>query len=247
MNGQGIFRRTGLLAFGLALLAACGSDARDEDGRALPSDEQVIADVTPADDPDVVDVQVVSDSSGESYLHADSLVWTFDRGAVVKRRAGLPDAPDAVLLVGGLARYELVGDEYRYRRFLTTYNEYEGIPAPSRKELTRFVSDNVAQVFVGREHNILAVDGIELQRDEPWTWHTPNSFTVPFAVSYTERSNDTTLERRRGIYEIRFYRESVSAPLSSLLPTEASRSVIEAQTLDARELDSMPTLRTAFR
>ena len=247
MNGNNLPGRTELLAFGLALLAACGNDARDEDGRALPSDKQVIADITPANDPDVVDVSVVAGSVGESYLHRDSLVWTFDRGAVVKRRAGLPEVPDAVVVVGGLARYQLVGDRYEFRRFLTTYNEYEGIPAPSRKELTRFVRENVANVFVGREHNILAVDDIELQRDEPWTWHTPNSFTAPFLVSYTERRNNTTLEQRVGIYEIRFYRDSVTSPLRSLLPTETSRSVVDTQTLDARILDGMPTLRTAFR
>lgn len=84
-------------------LSACGSVHSDSEGRQLPSDTQVLADVTPRDSENVVDVRVIKDRDGESYLHANNLVWYFDRGVVIKRKAQLAEALDAVVVVGGLA------------------------------------------------------------------------------------------------------------------------------------------------
>lgn len=227
--------------------AACSGSGEDADGRALPSDRQVVADATPADVENVVDVHVFDSSDGESYLHRDSLVWTYDRGVVIKRKAMLSDIPDAVVVVGGLARYQLVGDTYVYHRFLTTYNEYEGIPAPSAKELMKYVKKNLGRVFIGREHNILSVDSVDLDSNAKWEWHTPNSFSAAFRIQYRQRLNNTTIENRAGNMDIRFYRNSIDDPVQNLLATETSRTSIATNTYEASVIDRMPTLRSNFQ
>ncbi|MEO1244185.1 MAG: hypothetical protein AAFX56_00760 [Pseudomonadota bacterium] len=228
------------------LSAACSGSSEDADGRLLPSDRQVVADATPPDTENVVDVRVSDGGSGESYLHSDSLVWVYDRGVVIKRKANLQDVPDAVVVIGGLARYQLVGDEYTYQRFLTTYNEYEGVPAPSAKDLVRYVNDNLSQIFAGREHNILDIDLVELEAGERWLWHTPKSFSAPFRIRYRQRRNNTTVEDRADTFDVRFYRNSVNEPVHNLLATETSQSTLATEVFEASAIDRMPTLRSNF-
>ena len=95
------------LTAALALpMSACRGAAEDTEGRSLPSDKQVIADITPADSGNVVDVSVVAKNSGEAYFHTRDLAWYFDRGAVIKRKATVSGAPDAVVVIGGRARWK---------------------------------------------------------------------------------------------------------------------------------------------
>ena len=238
----------GLLTSLIVLLTgACADAGEDAEGHGLPSDDQVIADVTPGDRQNVVDVQVVAGRTGESYLHPDSFTWVFDRGVVIRRNANVPGAPDAVVVVGGLARYERVGSDYVYSRFLTTYNEYEGISSPSSAELLQFVEQNLDKVFMGRAHNVLAVESVEMPADGRWTWHTPNSFTVPFEFHYRQRASYTTVEERADTLDVRFYRDALDAPLTNLLATESSRSVLRSYERTAAELDRMPSLQAGFQ
>ncbi len=223
-------------------LAACGS-ATDDEGRQLPSDKQVIADVTPSDTEDIVSVDVVKGKSGEVYLHKSDLAWYFDRGVVVKRKAEISGAPDAVVIVGGLARYALIGDRYQYLKFLTTYNEYEGIPAPSDKELLSYVRDNLTDVFVSRDHTIVEVGSVKIRTDQSRVWHTALSLTVPIEIAYKVIKNNTTVEGREDVFDVRFYRESIDAPLKGLLATEKSRQQLGEQHYSEAEIRNMKTLR----
>jgi hypothetical protein len=225
-------------------LGACGRADADAEGRALPSDDRVIADVTPANDDNVVSVNVVEGRQGESYLHRGDLEWYFDRGVVVKRKAGMSGAPDAVVVVGGLARYVLVGDRYEYRKFLTTYNEYEGVPAPDEDALTDYVRDHLTDVFVSRDHTIVAVDSVDLNADKPWRWHSAKSFTAQFTIAYKHITSYTAVETRQDNFDIRFYRDSVTSPIQNLMATEASRKQLGTEEYPADAIRNMKTLRS---
>ena len=236
------------LTFILALpLTACGGAGADPEGRRLPSDEQVVADVSPRNDDDVVSVQAVDGKSGEAYLHTGDLQWYFDRGVVVRRKANLDGAPDAIVAVGGLARYVLVGDRYEFKRFLTTYNEYEGIPAPDDDDLVDYVRDHLNDVFVSRDHTIVAIDSVELGKDTPWNWHSPTSFSAPFTISYEHITNNTTVEAREDVFDIRFYRHSVESPVHALMATESERRQLGTRQHPAEAIRNMKTLRTGLR
>ncbi len=237
-------RRSSLAMLVSAAMAAsgCGGDDAAAPG-GLPSDKQVVADVTPKNDADVLDVSVTKKGRGEPYLHKNDLNWYWDRGVVVRRKAAVAGAPDAVVAVGGLARYVLVGEEYRYHRFLTTYNEYEGIPAPKTKALTQFVHANLGKVFEGREHRIVGIESVAPQDDASWVWHTATSFTVPFVARYDYVSNDTTVETRLDVIDIRFYRDTVERPVTNLLATERSRETVSQRELGAERIRALKTLR----
>lgn len=223
--------------------SACGGAAEDTEGRLLPSDKQVITDITPADAENVVDVDVVAGKSGEAYFHAHEHAWYFDRGAVIKRKAAVSGAPDAVVVVGGLARYVLVGDRYEYLKFLTTYNKYEGIPAPSKADLLDYVREHLSNVFVSREHLVVGIKAVDIAADEPWKWHSAMSFSVPFDIHYRQIKNNTDIEVRLDRFDIRFYRDSVSDPLKGLMATETSRKQLAVEQFSPEEIRSMPTLR----
>lgn len=246
-SGRAALRAILLASIGISLpLAACSRQATDAEGRRLPDDDRVIADVMPTDTENVIGVATTNDGAGEAYLHAKDLAWYFDRGVVVKRKARLPDEPNAVVVVGGLARYVWTGDRYEYLKFLPTHNEYEGIPAPDDKELADFIRDHIDQVFAAREHTIVDIDSVELE-DQPWEWHSPTSFTVPFRIRYEYIKNDTTLESRDDVFAVRLYRESMNGPLANLLATETSRTILGERQRTASEIRSMPTLRSGLQ
>lgn len=229
-----------------ATASACTAEATDGNGGSLPSDDRVVADVTPPNDDRVVDVRVVPHSSGEAYLHDTDHVWYFDRGVVVRRKADVAGFPDAVVAVGGIARYVYADDGYRFHRFLTTYNAYEGIPAPSDAELAEFVGANLGKVFVGRAHNILGIDSVDRAPEGDVTWHSPTSFSMPFAIRYRERRNNTTIEQREGVFDIRFYKQSAGALVTGLDATERTRTVLATTRRDASKIDQLKTLATDF-
>jgi hypothetical protein len=232
------------------LISGCGEiDANTDDGdaSAFPSDDQVIQDATPKNRKGLIGVEVVEGKHGESYLHPRDLVRYWDRGVVIKRQAKVHGAPDAVVLVGGLARYQKVGDQYKYVRFLTTYNSYEGIPQPNKDDLQRFVEDNLNEVFVSREDTITEISKIELDEERPWKWHTPNSFSVPFVIRYKEIASNTRVDERQDQMAIRFYRDSLDKPIHALMATEEDRQILASEEFSAEEISGMKTLRTAFK
>jgi hypothetical protein len=212
----------------------------------LPSDSQVIADATPKNKEGLISVEVTKGRAGESYFDRKDLKWYFDRGVVVKRKANIPGAENAVVVVGGLARYQEVGGKYNYWKFLTTYNEYEGIPRPSENELQQFVGKNLGKVFMSREHNIYGIEKLAIQKGAPWVWHTPNSFSVPFTAQYRHRKDNTTLEERAAIFEIRFYRNGLNDAIHALMATEKDIKPMGQTTHTMAEIEQMKTLRTGW-
>lgn len=220
---------------------ACGSDEAQSGG--LPSDKQVIADVAPSNREGLLEVAVTGGKRGEAYFHREDLNWYWDRGVVIKRRAPLDGAPDAVVVVGGLARYVLMGDEYKYYKFLTTYNEYEGIPAPEDDELVKFVQRNLAKVFAGRDHTITEISSVGIADEAQRVWHSATSFSVPFTIAYKYKNSYTTIESRRDLFDIRFYRDRIDSDVKNLLATEKGRELLGTEQFTADILNSMKTLR----
>ena len=189
---------------------------------AQPSDSRVIADMKLNKD-GLIDAYCVKGKKGEQYWHPNDRAWYWDRGVVVKRKANIQGAPDAVVIVQGLARYHTDGQNYNFHKFLTTDNRYEGIPAPSKEKLADYVKGQIKEVFIGRAHNITEVSAINMDQDSPWVWHTAASFTAKFKIAYREIVSYTDVAEREGLFEIRFYRKDVNSPIHGLLSTEVSR------------------------
>lgn len=227
------------------IFGGCGGTEAGAAG-GIPSDRQVVDDVTPENDDAVIDVAVTPGKSGEAYFHEIERNWYWDRGVLVKRKADIDGAPDAVVVVGGLARYLLVGNRYEYQKFLTTYNSYEGIPAPDEDDLADIVRDNLRKVFQSRDHTVVGIDLVEPERDGAWIWHNALSFSAPFRIRYDYIRSDTTVEKRDDVFDIRFYRAAIDGPVDNLLATERSRKQLEVKQYSASEVASMKTLRSGL-
>jgi hypothetical protein len=239
---------TAILLLTLLTTLAAGCSSSDAvSSSAYPSDEQVVRDVTPKNKKGLIAVEVVEGKHGEAYLHPKNLVWYWDRGVVIKREAKVDGAPDAVVVIGGLARYQKMGEQYKYSKFLTTYNSYEGIPEPDTEDLTQYVNDNLKQVFVSRDLSITEISNVELLNKEPWEWHTPNSFSVPFRFRYKEIASNTRIDEREDRIAIRFYRNSLDSPIHALMATEKDRKILSSEIHSEDAVRTMKTLRTAFK
>lgn len=208
---------------------------------AQPSDAKVIADMN-INKNGLIQAYCVKGKKGEQYWHSSDKTWYWDRGVVVKRKADINGAPDAVVIVRGLARYHTDGSNYTFKKFLTTDNQYEGIPAPSKQELVDYVKNKIQQVFIGRAHNITDVSSIEMDPDSPWVWHTAKSFTAKFKIAYKEIVSYTDVSDRSGLFEIRFYRNDVTSPFDGLLSTEDSRVDVKRTKYTDDEIKQMKSL-----
>ena len=231
----------------LALFCVACNSSNAESSSAYPSDEQVIRDVTPSNKEGLIDVQVVPGKEGEAYLHPSDMNWYWDRGVVVKRKAEITGVPNAVLIVGGLARYQKMGNQYKYAKFLTTYNEYAGIPAPSNQTLVQFVKDNLKKVFISRDHNITEISEVAIDQSRPWVWHTANSFTIPFTFRYKQIASYTQIDEHEDVMDVRFYRNAVDAPIHTLMASTKNSIILGSQAFSQDEVNSMKTLRTSFK
>jgi hypothetical protein len=239
---------TAILLLTLLTTLATGCSSSDAvSSSAYPSDEQVVRDVTPKNKKGLIAVEVVEGKHGEAYLHPKNLVWYWDRGVVIKREAKVEGVPDAVVVIGGLARYQKMGEQYKYSKFLTTYNSYEGIPEPDTEDLTQYVNDNLKQVFVSRDLSITEISKVELLDKESWEWHTPNSFSVPFRFRYKEIASNTRIDEREDRIAIRFYRNSLDSPIHALMATEKDRKILSSEIYSEDAVRTMKTLRTAFK
>jgi len=190
----------------------------------------------------LIDAYCTKGKKGEQYWHPGDKTWYWDRGVVVKRKATISGAPDAVVIVSGLARYHTDGTHYNFYKFLTTDNQYEGIPAPSKSELLEYVQNEIQKVFMGRAHNITEVSSIEMDPESSWIWHNANSFTVKFNINYKEIVSYTDVAARSGTFDIRFYRDSISNPVHNLMSTESNRMDIERIKYNAEEIRQMRTI-----
>jgi len=207
---------------------------------AQPTDEQVVSDAVKNKD-GLVDVYCTTEGSGELFWHSGENAWYWDRGVVVKRKTTISGAPDAVVVVKGLARYNVSGGTYSYKKFLTTSNEYEGIPTPSADEMLSFVNSNLKKVFYGREHSVTEVSSVAVNPG-PWTWHEATRFSVKFDIKYKQVISYTEVAEMEGVFDIMLYRKDINSAVNNLLSVETSYKEIGKQKYSEKQIKSMKTL-----
>lgn len=177
---------------------------------AQPSDAQIKKDLT---SPGVLSV-TLSKTNGSKVWSKTDLQYYWERGAVVVRNAGLKDFPDVKLEIGGIATYTIIGGDYKFKKFYVTYNSYEGIPNPSKKEVETLLRDNIEQAVTNFRFNKIIgdVEKLELADDPKWEWHNPNSVSFNVRAVYEEIVNNTETEKVERLYEVRLYRDGIKSP-----------------------------------
>ena len=209
---------------------------------AQPSDAQIIKDLK---SPGVLSVTLSKKGGGKVWSRTD-LQYYWERGAVVTRKADVPDMPDVKLEIGGLATYTIVGGKYVFKKFYVTWNDYQGIPKPTEKEIMTLMETDRRKVFGYAYNRIVGdVEKLKLADDPKWTWHTPNSVSFNMVVVAPQIINNTDVARIQQIYEVRLYRDKVKDPWKNFISSPGQgdeRKELSKKTYTAEEVRAMKTL-----
>jgi hypothetical protein len=205
---------------------------------AQPTDQQVLRDIKK---PGVLKAELRPGTAKKVWSSANSQYY-WDRAVVVWRNANLPEFPNAMLEVGGFARYAYVTNSYQ--EFLTTYNSYTGIPAPSSTEIMAMMQKNLRGVMGEYKYSIMVGDFEYFRYPENGgpMWDNPKHLVVPVEVAYERKEGPTWTVRYADRLRVHFYRDNVNGPWKPDIITEEVESTRGARKeYPAAELKRMPT------
>ncbi len=205
---------------------------------AQPSDSQVLRDIKK---PGVLKVELRPGTIKKVWSSAH-MQYFWDRAVVVWRNASLPEFPNAMLEIGGFARYAYVTNTYQ--EFLTTYNTYTGIPAPSSAEIMTMMQKNLRGVVGEYKYSTMVGDFhyFRYPENNGPTWESPKHLTVPLEIEYERKEGPTWTVVYADRLRVHFYRDNVNAPWKSDIINEELESTRGARKdYIAAELRKMPT------
>lgn len=208
----------------------------------FPSDEEVAARFKR---PGVLEVRFPRKTRGEKRWDANSGGWYWQRGLVVVRKAGIPEFPNATVEVGGVARYFITGDKVSYNKFLVMWNEYKGIPAPSREEMVAMLKKRLKAVVGSWRWNkmVSEVSDFALAKEPRIEWHTPKSFSVNCFFRSEEIVSYTEVAKKDLTVRVRFYRDAIDKPWKdNVVTTKVSETETGKVKYSAAEVRAMDTL-----
>jgi hypothetical protein len=208
---------------------------------AQPTDAQVLKDVV-TDKTGLVDAYCSKTQKASRYWHTVDKAWYWDREMTIKRKESIPGAPNAVVVVTGIARYEAGTSPYSYVRFLVTTNEYEGLKGMSTSDLEKYLKSNIRQVFQSRLSSVTEVKSITANTNIPWIWHTPTSFAVRFNIHYKQIWSVTEVSEKIGDFEIRFYKDTTDGPITGVLAIEKLSEEKGREKYSEEQVRSMKTI-----
>ena len=209
---------------------------------AQPSDAQIKKDLT---SPGVLSVTLSKTGGGKVWSKTD-LQYYWERGAVVVRSANLKEFPNVKLEIGGIATYTIIGGGYKFKKFYVTYNSYQGIPNPTKKDIETMLRGDVEKAVTNHTFNriIGEVEKLELAADPQWEWHTPNSVSFKVRAVFEQIVNNTETEKVDRLYEIRLYRDAPNKPWKDFHSSAREDKSLGKRTHKADDLAAMKTLGT---
>lgn len=206
---------------------------------AQPSDAQVLKDISW---PGVLRKELRPGSIKKVWSSANKQYF-WDRACVVWRNANIPEYPNAQIEIGGFARYSYVTNTYQ--DFLTTYNTYSGIPAPSKEEVMGMLRGNLQGTLGEFKFNSIVGDLHYLRFPEGGgpIWDSPTHLTVPVLTAYERKEGPTWTVVYTDSLLVHFYRDAINAPWKPDMVSEEKESIRGARKEYAEwELRKMPTL-----
>lgn len=187
---------------------------------AHPNDKQVLKDITL---PGVLKAKLKAGAIKKVWSSVDKQFY-WDRACVVWRNANIPEFPKAMLEVGGFARYSYVTNTFQ--SFLTTYNTYTGIPAPTNAEIMKMLQSNLRAVLgeykfsniVGKLHYF------RFPEHSGPVWENPKHLTVQVETEYERKEGPTWTVVYADRLKVHFYRDDINSPWRERTVTEEQES-----------------------
>ena len=208
---------------------------------AKPTDEAVLKQVTRAN---MQDVKL--SKTGGSYSTYNLQHW-WTRGVTYRISAGIKEFPNATIKIGAEARYRIIGENYDFDKLKTAWNEYEGIPVPTDREILALINKDIIKFVKPYNWNqmVSEVDGPFLSKDpaiRKIEWHTANSFTIHLQAKFSVISSYTEVQDKQVDYAVRFYRDDVKKPWKDNFYSSKSKAdILATHKYTSDEIKAMPT------
>ncbi len=188
-------------------------------------------------------------TTGTRQWNSDLGNWEYVRGVEVVRKS---DYPGIDLVVTGDVVYQYTGvGNYSYWKFRTLSNQYLGVPNPSAKEITDFISKDWKK-FYGYYYTVITQVRQQpaLAVDPEWTWHSPNSVEFRMKVVFDHITSNTTVETLDCIWNVRFYRDNPKDPWKNMLAIRSEEAnnlkVIEKKQYTNAQINDLRKKTLAF-
>lgn len=205
---------------------------------AQPTDAQIIKDLTK---PGLIKL-VLDPGPTKKVWSSTYTQWFWERAYTSWYNANIAEYPNAQVEAGCTVRYH-TGSPASYRESLVSYNEYHGIPTPSKEDIMAVVNGNMQSFLMARYYRIIGdMHYVRMKPGAKATWHNPNSFSMPFEISYDEATDYTTVTTINETVVTRFYRDAITSPLKNNMVTQdVERTTGATKTYSAEDLRALPT------
>ncbi|MBT4838153.1 MAG: hypothetical protein HON94_12485 [Methylococcales bacterium] len=207
-----------------------------------PSDKQVIKDVM---NPGIIDIKLLK-GNGSYSVYRLQRIW--EKGITIKRNAKIKEYPNAKVVIGGFSRYQIINGNYEFDKFKVTWNEYEGIPAPTDDEILALIKNDMKKFVGSYNWNKIVSDitGPILSKNRSIRkvkWHNPKSFSLNVQAKYSLVTSYTNVEDKEATFNVRFYRDAVTKPWNkSFISSKKSDKTIATHKYTSDEIRAMPTI-----
>lgn len=189
---------------------------------AQPTDAQIKRQLS---GPKTISVTLGGPGKREWSTSYKKYIWS--RSFTAKERT---DDPKVNIIIRGSAAYDIVGGRYQFWRTFISSNEFEGIPNPTADDVRGLIERFGVAKFMGNAYHsrvIGEVESIGLSEEPKFIWHTVNSVSFNVTAVYRERINDIGgSERVSQVFEIRLYRNNISAEWHNMISSARDRTVL---------------------
>jgi hypothetical protein len=154
-------------------------------------------------------------STGTRQWNSSAGNWEYVRGVQIKRKS---DYPGINMIVDEDVVYQYVGNGgYSFWKVRVLSNSYEGIPNPTAKEVSDFISKNWEKFYAYYYSTIVKLWHQPMLADNPeWVWHDINSVEFRMKMKFDHIIRAKGIETVETIWKVRFYRDDPKAPWKSL-------------------------------
>jgi hypothetical protein len=201
-------------------------------GITQPSDATIKKDLTT---PLTIDIKFTK-TTGTRQWNSSSGNWEYVRGVHIRLKS--KEYPGLVVKVVGDAVYQYIGStKYSYQKFRTGYNEWEGIPNPTKAEIDKLISTDWSTFYGFYFNKIVKLNsGPELVNEKNFTWNNPNLVVFYMKVNADMLGPNNTVETVDQEFEVRFFRDNLKDPMHRFM---SSSGASNTKVLSTRELSEV--------
>ncbi|MFQ5356207.1 MAG: hypothetical protein ACE5DY_06930 [Mariprofundaceae bacterium] len=213
--------------------------------KPVPTDDQITSDLTAkADKNALVSFRITSTrKSIKSEVENGVIVLNYYRFYESKSRS---EYPGVLKVYRGGVKYGYRNGNWIFVQKLVGDFHYEGFKDPEWSTLKPFLLKHIKDILGARYAYIVGdIENFRLADNPDWYWHTPASVEFVVNMTYSEKINNSELQKTNQDYKVRLYADKHGAPWHDKLVASAKGQgkKLALKKYDADELKRMKTLK----